>query len=222
MGLLTSGNKGDPLKDRKNDCYETPEEATIALLTCESLPPHIWEPACGPGAIVRILRASGYRVSATDLVDYGCLDSQPGIDFLMEWKSPDGVQAIVTNPPFKNGADFVRKGLELCSKVIILQRLAFMEGDSRADIIDGGKLARVHVFRNRLPMMHRYGWEGPELDKTMAAYAWFVFDREHTGPTIIDRISWVERAAAPVEKAQQSEWDKMWVLPFDFSQEPKC
>lgn len=197
MGLLNSGNKADPLKDRKDDCYETPVEATYALLECESLPPRIWEPACGPGAIVNVLRSAGYFVFASDLVDYGCSESLSGVDFLMEYK-PQDVGAIVTNPPFKNGADFVRKGLELVPLVIILQRLAFMEGDSRSDIIDGGKLARVHVFRNRLPMMNRYGWEGPTLDKTMAAYAWFVFDANHKGPTIIDRISWLEIPKSPV------------------------
>lgn len=189
MGLLTSGNTGDPLKDRKNDCYETPVEAIRALLQCEVLPSRIWEPACGPGAIVKVLREAGHQVFATDLVDYGCPDSLSGIDFLMEYRSQD-VGAIVTNPPFKNGADFVRKGLELCGKVIILQRLAFLEGDSRSDIMDGGHLARVHIFRNRLPMMHRYGWEGPKLGNGMAAYAWFVFDRDHKGATTIDRISW--------------------------------
>lgn len=189
MGLLSSGNKGDPLKDRKDDCYETPVEAVMALMQCEKLPQRIWEPACGPGAIVNVLRSHGHTVIATDLVDYGCPDSLSGIDFLMEYR-PQEVDAICTNPPFKNGADFVRKGLELCQKVIILQRLAFLEGGNRSDIIDGGKLARVHVFRNRLPMMHRYGWSGPKLGNTMAAYAWFVWDNNHDGPTILSRISW--------------------------------
>ena len=188
MGLLSSGNKGDPLKERRNDCYETPPEATRALLLCEELPHKIWEPACGPGAIVRVLRSAGHSVIATDLVDYSCPESDARIDFLMEHE-PRDVGAIVTNPPFKNSADFVRKGLELCSRVIILQRLAFLEGEKRNDIMDR-HLLRVHVFRNRLPMMNRYGWTGPTLDKTMAAYAWFVFDREVNCPTVIDRISW--------------------------------
>ena len=199
MGLLNSGNKGDPLKDRKNDCYETPIEATQALLKCEGLPHKIWEPACGPGAIVYGLRNAGHHVFASDLVDYGCPDSRSGIDFLMEYQ-PQDVEAIVTNPPFKNGGDFVRKGLELCPRVIILQRLAFLEGESRSDILDSGQLARVHVFRNRLPMMHRYGWEGPKLGNTMAAYAWFVWHRDYNGPALIDRITWEEHiVVSPIE-----------------------
>ena len=53
-----------------NDLYETPELATLALLRAEPLPRKIWEPACGPGAIVRVLRDAGHRVIATDLIDY--------------------------------------------------------------------------------------------------------------------------------------------------------
>ena len=60
-----------PLKDRGDDCYETPREAVHALLRVERIPSVVWEPACGPGAIVRELRAAGHIVHASDLVDYG-------------------------------------------------------------------------------------------------------------------------------------------------------
>ena len=38
-------------------------------------------------------------------------------------------------------------------------------------------------------MMHRDGWEGRKANSGMA-FAWFVWDRSHTGPTMIDRVSW--------------------------------
>ena len=47
---------------RGDDCYETPEVATEALLRAEKLPTTIWEPACGPGAIVRVLRSHPRRL----------------------------------------------------------------------------------------------------------------------------------------------------------------
>ena len=47
-------------------------------------------------------------------------------------------------------------------RVVMLLRLAFLESKRRSGILDGGQLARVHVFRNRLPMMHRAGWAGPK------------------------------------------------------------
>lgn len=177
------------LSDRKDDLYETPPVAVQALLRVEKLPAKIWEPACGPGSIVRELRTAGHEVIAGDLVDYGCPLSTPGIDFLMETRAPMKVECIVTNPPFKLAGEFVAKGLELCPRVIMLLRLAFLESERRRMILDGGHLARVHVFRNRLPMMHRHGWEGPKSTST-TAFAWFVWDREHTGPTQLNRISW--------------------------------
>src|SRR5262249_46930029 len=70
-GIVT-GVGMHPYADRGVDLYETPAPAVRALLKEESLDGPIWEPACGPGAIVRVLRAAGHRVIATDLVDYGC------------------------------------------------------------------------------------------------------------------------------------------------------
>ncbi len=184
------GDKRHPLKDRGADLYETPPEATAALLGAENLPEVIWEPACGRGAIVRPLRATGRTVYATDLVDYDCRDQDEARwDFLMETQLPIGVQAIVTNPPFANASKFVRHALELCPRVYMLLRLAFLEGTTRSDILDGGRLRRVHVFKNRLPMMNRDGWTGPQSTSTMA-FAWFVFDADQ-GPTELRRISWV-------------------------------
>ncbi len=63
-----------PLAARGNDLYETPEVAVEALLRVENLPRVIWEPACGPGAIVRVLRRHGHAVYATDLVEYDSPD----------------------------------------------------------------------------------------------------------------------------------------------------
>lgn len=180
------------LSERGNDLYETPVEAVDALLKAESLPLDIWEPACGPGAIVRALRAAGHRVLATDLVDYGCPDSASGVDFLMRWPGPHP-DCIVTNPPYKLADQFVARGLEVCSRVVMLLRLPFLESVRRTEILEGGHLARVHVFRNRLPMMHRDGWQGPK-NTSSTAFAWFVWDRMHRGPTELRRISWLPRA----------------------------
>ncbi len=186
----TMGNSKAALADRGNDLYQSPPEAVHALLRVECLPPVIWEPACGPGSIVRVLRAAGHTVYATDLVDYNSPDQdQHGWDFLLEQQLPIGVQAIVTNPPFKNAADFVAHGLDLCPRVYMLLRLAFIESAARRDILDGGKLARVYPFINRLPMMQREGWDGPKASSA-TPFAWFCWDREHTGPTVLRRIAW--------------------------------
>jgi hypothetical protein len=177
------------LEDRRDDLYEIPPVAVEALLRVEQLPHRLWEPACGRGKIVDVLRAAGHQVVGSDLVDYGNPTHFYGRDFLMEYKIPDGCEAIVTNPPFKIAEQFVEHALHLCPRVVMLLRLAFMESERRRHILDSGSLARLHVFRKRLPMMHRDGWEGRKANSGMA-FAWFVWDREHSGPTHIHRLSW--------------------------------
>jgi hypothetical protein len=178
-----------PLAERGADCYGTPSVAVEALLRVEQLPHRLWEPAAGHGNIVDVLRAHGHEVIGSDLVDYGRPDFFARRDFLLERKAPDGCGCIVTNPPFQLAEQFVAHALDLCPRVVMLLRLAFLESERRCGILEGRGLARVHVFRKRLPMMHRAGWEGRKANSGMS-FAWFAWSREHAGPTTIDRISW--------------------------------
>ena len=192
-GLNTGVARGSTA-DRGNDLYETPSVAVHALLKAENLPLRLWEPACGPGSIVRILREAGREVFATDLVDYSSeYQDESGRDFLMPFPMPEGIEGIITNPPFKNAEAFVEKAIGISGFVAMLLRLAFLESERRCGILDDAHLARVHVFRNRLPMMHRSGQGAiaPERQTSSAlAFAWFVWDRSHEGPTHLHRISW--------------------------------
>lgn len=190
--LDKSANAGRaPQRDHPDDKYDTHPVAVHALLKAESLPKRIWEPACGKGNIVKVLRKAGHHVVATDINRRGCPDAQR-FDFL-DLRAPyvcTESDAIVTNPPYSLAEKFVSNALEHAPLVIMLLRLAFLESVRRAPILDSGMLARVHVFANRLPMMHRDGWKGRKASSAIA-FAWFVFDRRHRGPATIDRIRWV-------------------------------
>jgi hypothetical protein len=183
------GTRRASLADRGDDLYETPAVVTAALLKVEPLDHRIWEPAAGKGAIVDVLRTAGRTVLATDLVDYGVPGQESGRDFLLEHRAPPGIETIVSNPPYKLADEFVAHALELCPRVVMLLRLAFLESIRRTPILDSGRLARVHLFKRRCPMMHRDGWSGPKITSAMA-FAWFVWDRDHNGPTILNRIDW--------------------------------
>lgn len=184
----STGNGRHKLADRQHDCYETPAVAVRALLAHETFPKVVWEPACGPGAIARVLMAAGHTVYASDLIDYGV--GLAGLNFLAARAAPPGCECIITNPPFKDAEAFVAKALELVPRVAMLLRLAFLEAERKSGILDDGRLARVHVFKNRLPMLHRHGWTGPRSTGAMA-FAWFVFDATHSGPASLNRIRWV-------------------------------
>jgi hypothetical protein len=177
------------LSARGDDVYETVPVATRAVLRVERIPRKVWEPCAGRGAIVDELRAAGHEVCAQDLVDFGIPGQHARRDFLMELAAPAGFGADVMNPPYKLAQQFVEHALDLVPLVIVLLRLTFIEGMRRRDLLDSGHLARMHVFANRLPMMHRDGWQGTKASSAVP-YCWFVFDRTYTGPTVIQRVTW--------------------------------
>ena len=192
---MKQGASRHALKDRRDDLYETPACATQALLRCERLPHAIWEPCAGRGAIARELIAAGHRVVCQDLVAHEGADAGivAPVDFLMERRAPEGVSCIVTNPPYKLADRFIRHGLALGCDVIVLLRLMALEGAGRSDLIDY-HLARVWAGIERLPTMHRDGWEGPKSAVSGVPFAWFVFSAIASGanppPIALRRMSW--------------------------------
>lgn len=192
ISLKAGGNKKHKKADRGLNLYETHPAAVRALLAVEALPHEILEPACGPGAIVSELRAAGHKVRFADIKDYG-LEGTVVRDFLGPrepgWESP----AIVMNPPYGDGkdAEFVRRARELAPIVCALLRLNWLESKNRTDVLEAGDLRCVYQFRERLPMMHRAGWTGKKAGSAMA-FAWYVWDRNYSGPIQVKRISWRE------------------------------
>jgi hypothetical protein len=92
-----------PTKKRnKLDFYPTPREVTIALLDFLHIPENakIWEPACGDGRMVEVMRERGYDVTGTDI--------QSGVDFLTA-DLPKGCEWIITNPPFNVSEKFIKR-----------------------------------------------------------------------------------------------------------------
>ncbi|QIG93836.1 MULTISPECIES: class I SAM-dependent methyltransferase [Bradyrhizobium] len=193
MVALSTQSKAHPRAVRGRDLYETPSVAVYALLSVEKLPRRIWEPADGNGAISRVLRRAGHRVATSDIAR--------GRDFLISERMPKLTRGIVTNPPFQIAARFAAHAIELSPYVAMLMRLGFLEaghpchaaGRARMFCLDEQPPARVYVFRQRLPMMHRAGWKGRRAVSAMA-FCWIVWDRRHRGPTLLSRISWEGRA----------------------------
>jgi hypothetical protein len=206
------GTASATAEERGRNFYETPIEATHALLVLERFEDEIWEPACGKGAISRVLIAAGYDVHQSDIEDRGTagLDGviQNVVDFMQTKRTAadDGViqmdfegrPDIVTNPPY--GADlnaFVAHALRehRPRKMAMLLNLNFVCGFDDPDrnfVMDEMRPARIHVFTRRLPMMHRDGWTGPEASSRMNT-AWFVWEQPHERSgreTVINRVDW--------------------------------
>jgi hypothetical protein len=174
---MSMSSRSDAEKDH---FYPTPPLGTEALLSVEKFTT-IWEPACGEGHMSTVLEDAGYDVVSTDLVDRGF--GTPRIDFLMEYRLL--AEDIVTNPPFKLAEEFVRKACDLgARKVAVLCRLTWLEGKERKKLFEQYPLARVWVFSSRL------GMQKGKLATTggMVPYAWYVFERGHSGPPT---LGWV-------------------------------
>lgn len=159
------------------DYFPTPEWATHALIDNEGFEGEIWEPACGDGAMSRVLERTGCPVHSTDLFDRGY--GEAGVDFLRADHVSDN---IVTNPPYNSAEAFVRAGLARSRrKMALLLRLAFVEGANRQrTIFTKTPPTRVWVFSERITF---YPAGAVQKGSGTTAYAWFVWDQQDPGKT---------------------------------------
>jgi hypothetical protein len=159
------------------DFYPTPSWATFALIDNERFKGDIWECACGDGAMSAVLSETGQQVESSDLYDRGF--GQSGIDFT---KSERRATNIVTNPPFNSAEQFVQNGLKTAkTKFALLLRLAFLEGAGRQhSIFKRNAPARVWIFSERITF---YPKDAVQKGSGTTAYAWFVWDKDHSGST---------------------------------------
>ncbi len=172
-----------------NEFYPTPPEAVRALLSVESFDGSIWEPACGEGAISKVLMDAGHRVMSTDRYAYGF--GEAGVDFLAE-QTPRA-KHIVTNPPYGFGlADaFLFKALALTrktgGKVAFLLNLASLCHPSRTGLWREMPPARIYAIDGVVCWPeHRYG-PAPEAF-TRHRYCWVVWTAERPDAT---RFGWL-------------------------------
>jgi hypothetical protein len=167
----------------KDDFYPTPPQATRALLEHENFSGPVWEPACGDGAISKVLIDEDYDVISTDLVDRGY--GTPRIDFLMETRPYQGhagrPKSIVTNPPFKLATHFLIKARYLVpEKIAMLLPVKALGGGNRGKFF-AKHLSRVLVVPRRLCQIKRGGWDGGKGGGSMIDFAWFILDPPTAG-----------------------------------------
>lgn len=172
LGVALSGGHGNR---RDKDFYPTPPEAVVALLEAGILPAsgRVWEPACGDGAISRILERYRYGVVSTDLVDRGF--GNGGVDFL----ETDRLLApnIVTNPPFSLAEKFIRHALGLGAETLaLLLKAQYWHAASRLDLFEKHRPSVIAPLTWRLDFT---GGGAPTMD-----CAWVVWNKHATTPPL--------------------------------------
>ena len=171
------------------DFYPTPKWATYALIDNEPFKGDIWECACGDGSMSEVLSETGNEVKSSDLFDRGY--GEIGVDFTDTRRR---AKNIITNPPYNSAEGFVATALKQAdNKFALLLRLAFLEGANRAKtIFHVNPPSRVWVFSERITFYMKGATIG---GSGTTAYAWFVWDKHHNGPT---ELAWLK----PGYKAQ--------------------
>lgn len=178
----------NPSRSQSKDFYPTPGYVTLALTERETFDGMIWEPACGEGHMSDALKAALYPVFSTDIEKRGyCGQYEHTIDFL---QTNVRAQNIVTNPPFELAHEFVLQAKELAvRKIAMLLRLQWLEGQKRFKEIwtdTEFPLKKILVFSQRVNLALG---TVTEQNGSQVAYAWFIWDKEHTGSPTIEWIA---------------------------------
>ena len=167
----------------RHDFYATDPLALDALLDLISFETNVWECACGQGHLSEVLKARGYNVFSSDLIDRGYGDAR--IDFLgckTKWNG-----AIITNPPYKQALQFVKKALEVVcdgNHVVMFLRLLFLETKARGEFFKVHPPKWIYVSRSRVACAKGGNFEEHGKNKAIC-YAWFIWEKGFTGePTI--------------------------------------
>lgn len=208
------GTRSATKEERGNNLYETPAEAMHTLLALEDFSPSVWEPACGRGAISRMLEVAGYAVVLSDLVDYGTADAhgelQAVIDFRDTKPGEGECHDIVTNPPYGEALNsFIAHALRVhrpAKMALLLNSNAYFgfEDPDRVFIMETCPPSRRYAFSRRLPMMHRDGWDGEKASSQMNT-EWFIWERQVDGSygntTVSRRVDWADFQPAAESEA---------------------
>jgi hypothetical protein len=171
----------------QDDWYLEPAWTVEAIASAEGLDSTVtcWDPACGGGNIPRVLRARGVECFASDIVDRGF--GQQTDFFKWDGEGNTMAEVIISNPPYRIMEEWVRHALTLASdRVIILGRLALLEGQGRRAFWGATPLARVWVSSRRMAMPP--GGTDVKATGGTIAYAWFVWQHGFNGKAELGHV----------------------------------
>lgn len=184
---IGASNHSDTNREQ-HDFYATDGAALDALATQTDFfngVNKVWECAAGQGDLSERIKKYAEVVSS-DLYDYGYCES--GVDFLASSSLPKGVDAIITNPPYKFATPFCEKCIELgVPKFALFLKLTFLEGKARRDFFAAYPPRYVHVFSNRVMVAKNGKWED-NTGGSAVCYAWFVWEKGYKGKP---EITWL-------------------------------
>jgi hypothetical protein len=161
-----------------NDSYFTIDAEWIipALLSQIKLRGPVVEPCAGRGHLVDALKAAGFAVSATDLIDYGRPDIGPGVDlFSLSVDNLAGAGAIVANLPFDVLDDATRHILDIARphglQVASLVRAEWPFARARRELVHHNRFLDCIVNLTKRPR-----WAADSTGSPRHSFSWVVWD----------------------------------------------
>jgi hypothetical protein len=189
----------------RDEFYLEPRWLINALLDVEWFDGSVLDPFCGGGNIVGACLQRGIAATGSDLWDRGFGERRDAFNIT------EPVVNVLSNPPFRDIEWVIEHFLPLVRhKLVLLARLNILEGLARNALYRESPPARVWVSSRRasIPPGHlahprdEFGAMNP-LPATggSTAYAFIVWDREYTGPTV---LGWIPREVAPPRTSRRS------------------
>ena len=174
------------------DRYYTPfglARACVAALSRHEAITSAWEPSVGGGAFAVALRDLGVSVGGCDIDPQavGLADVSPAVrcDFVDVRPETIAADWVIGNPPYRDAERHMRHALIVARRhVAMLLRASFL-----------GSRGRARDFWPVMPL-RRVWWINPRPSFTPdgrtdgAEYAFFWLDKCHSGPAVIDWLSW--------------------------------
>jgi hypothetical protein len=166
---LIIGGQSDEWERNDADFYPTPDDCTTALI--DAVPSLlttgvIWEPACGDGAVSKLLMQRGATVVSTDLHDRGF--GMVGVDFLKA-RNVFGAKTIITNPPFFLAEDFIRHAAGMGVYIAMLLKGTYWHSARRLKLFEDTRPAMV------LPMTWRPNFAPNRGKSPTMEFCWTVW-----------------------------------------------
>ena len=200
------------INKEKLDYYPTPPWVTRALFryvlgdfvylnnTC-------WEPACGNGHMSEVLTEQFKYVWSSDIVYYDYFPA--GLTDFLNDDAPtpyqkDGIDWIITNPPFNLAEEFILKALVRAKVgVAMFCRLQLLEGQHRYN----------HLFKDNppwvvAPFVERANIHKAKVERKTTStipFAWFVWDKTRS-TKLGTKLCWIPPCKSLLEK--DSDYDK--------------
>jgi hypothetical protein len=185
--FIAGNQRTEPIEKTNLDFYPTPAVATHALMDVEHFHGQIVEPACGDGAMTKVLR----KYYPDDVLSFDINARELGYGFEQDFLTwPQRTDNIITNPPYSRGLlmPFVERALEVTNvKVALFMRLVFLESAHRYEFFQRTPPTRIWVFPYRIPFRHK---NNPK-PVTGVAYAWYIWETMKLGQDATTDLKWI-------------------------------